>query len=228
MRRKIGGNDISMYAGESESRDSPTPAQGLGCIPHNMPQLPPDMPENPSPDPAPQAHAGQDLEALWTSAYGELRRLAQSRLRASGPITLLDTAGLVSDTYQRLRNQHGLVIESRSHFLAYCARVMRSVIIDMIRERQAERRGAGATRVTLNTAIGEAVASQEDPLWVDDALQELAKQEPRLAQVVEMRYFGGYQESEIAEALGVTVRTVQRDWQKARVLLRSMMLDEKP
>ncbi len=164
-----------------------------------------------------------DIAALSAAAYEDLRRLAKARLRSNGPLTLLDTAGLVSDTYRRLALQHNLHIESRAHFLGYCSRVMRSVIIDMVRERNAARRGGGERKITLTTALGGSLAVEDEPLHVDDALAELSRLEPRLAQVVEMRYFGGYNEDEVAEALGITTRTVQRDWQKARVLLRSML-----
>jgi RNA polymerase sigma factor (TIGR02999 family) len=166
-----------------------------------------------------------DLAALTASAYEDLRRLARARLRSNGPLTLLDTTGLVSDTYRRLAVQHNLQIENRAHFLGYCSRIMRSVIIDLIRERNAGRRGGGERDITLNTAIGEHLSPQAEPLRVDDALADLAKVEPRLAQVVEMRYFGGYNEEEVAEALGITARTVQRDWQKARVLLQAMLTE---
>ncbi len=166
-----------------------------------------------------------DIAALSSSAYEDLRRLARARLRSNGPLTLLDTSGLVSDTYRRLAAQHNLRIESRAHFLGYCSQIMRSVIIDLVRERNAARRGGGERHITLNTSIGEAVAADAEPLRIDDALADLAKVEPRLAKVVEMRYFGGYDESEVAEALGITARTVQRDWQKARVLLQAMLSD---
>lgn len=182
------------------------------------------MPDKP-PKAPPANAAGVDIAALSATAYEDLRRLAKARLRSNGPLTLLDTTGLVGDTYRRLALQHNLHIESRAHFLGYCSRVMRSVIIDMVRERNAGRRGGGGTKITLNTAIGESLAAREEPLQVDDALSELARLEPRLAQVVEMRYFGGYSEEEIAEALGITARTVQRDWQKARVLLQSMLAE---
>ena len=145
-------------------------------------------------------------------------------MRSSAPLTLLDTAGLVSDTYKRLAQQQGLKLESRAQFLSYCSRIMRSVVIDLVRERNAKRRGGGAQKITLNTVIGEAIAAEDEPLRVDEALADLAKVEPRLAQVVEMRYFGGYDEQEVAEALGITTRTVQRDWQKARVLLQAIGL----
>ncbi len=173
--------------------------------------------------PPPTAGNPMDISALSAAAYDELRRLARARLRSNGPLTLLDTVGLVSDTYQRLALQHNLHIESRAHFLGYCSRIMRSVIIDLIRGKNAARRGGGERQITLNTVIGESLATADEPLRVDEALAELATREPRLAQVVEMRYFGGYDEAEVAEALGITARTVQRDWQKARVLLQAML-----
>lgn len=179
------------------------------------------------PEPSPSTPGGGlDLAALSAAAYDELRSLARARLRSNGPLTLLDTAGLVSDTYRRLAQQHNLHIESRAHFLGYCSRIMRSVIIDLVRERNAARRGGGERKLTLNTSIGDSLPVEDEPLRVDDALAELAKREPRLAQVVEMRYFGGYTEEEVAEALGITTRTVQRDWQKARLLLQAMLTDD--
>src|ERR1700733_10584654 len=138
-----------------------------------------------------------DIAALSAAAYNELRGLARARLRSNGPLTLLDTAGLVSDTYRRLALQHNLRIESRAHFLGYCSRIMRSVIIDLIREKNAERRGGGAQKITLSTALVDADAPTDEPLRINDALEELAKREPRLARVVEMRYFGGYDEDEV-------------------------------
>jgi RNA polymerase sigma factor (TIGR02999 family) len=104
---------------------------------------------------------------------------------------------------------------------------MRSIIIDMIREKNAGRRGGGERKITLSTSLGDAVAGESEPVRVDDALADLAKVEPRLAQVVEMRYFGGYNDEEVAEALGITARTVQRDWQKARLLLQAMLSDQR-
>ena len=99
-----------------------------------------------SPKPPPQSPLSQaDIAALSATAYEDLRRLAKSRLKSNGPLTLLDTAGLVSDTYRRLALQHNLRIESRAHFLAYCSHIMRSIIIDLIRERNAAA-GAAAAR----------------------------------------------------------------------------------
>jgi RNA polymerase sigma factor (TIGR02999 family) len=194
---------------------------GLSFVSHGE-----SMPEDLSEARPPQPRDGAiDIAALSAEVYQDLRGLARARLRSSGPLTLLDTSDLVGDTYRRLALQHDLKIESRGQFLGYCSRIMRSVIIDMIRERNAGRRGGGVPNITLNTELGESLAHRADPLRIDETLEELAKQEPRLAQVVEMRYFGGYSEEEVAEALGITARTVQRDWQKARMLLQAMLSD---
>lgn len=168
------------------------------------------------------AQAGDRVAAdqVVAQLYGELQRLARSRMRRSGDLTLLDTQALVHEAWLRLAGLQGQHFPDRGHFLAYAARVMHSVVIDLVRARQAERRGGGEQALTLNTAIAELTPQRdEDVLRVHEALEELAQLEPRLAQVVEMRYFGGLQEAEIAAALGVTERTVQRDWQKARLFL---------
>ena len=101
---------------------------------------------------------------------------------------------------------------------------MRSVIVDTVRQREALRRGGDLQRVTLDTQLGVQLGGgAAEILQVHQALERLAAAEPRLAQVVEMRYFGGYAEADIAAALGLTERTVRRDWDKARLLLRSML-----
>jgi RNA polymerase sigma factor (TIGR02999 family) len=167
------------------------------------------------------------LESIWTELYPELRRLARSRLRRSGPNTLLETAGLVNEAYLRVAGGVSMRDAAPEKFLAYAARAMRSVVIDMVRERQAVRRGGDLQPVTLDTAIIEGLPAAEDtPLRIDEALQELASLEPRLAQLAEMRYFGGFTEAEIAKALGVTDRTLRRDWLKASALLRAMLKPE--
>jgi len=152
--------------------------------------------------------------------YEDLRRLARSRLRQHQTITMLDTTSLVHESYLKLVGAESLPVEDRHHFFAYAARVMRSVIVDFARARLAERRGGDAQHVVLDTALGAQLAAPEtDALRVHDALEVLAQADARLAQVVEMRYFGGLTESEIAEALGLSERTVRRDWEKARLLL---------
>ena len=163
-----------------------------------------------------QAAAGQAFSLL----YDDLRRLARSRLRQHQTMTLLDTTSLVHESYLKLVGGSGLAVEDRNHFFAYAARVMRSVIVDFARARLAERRGGDAGHVVLDTALGEKLAMPEnDVLRVHEALDVLAEADPRLAQVVEMRYFAGMTEVETAEALGISERTVRRSWDKARLLL---------
>lgn len=162
-------------------------------------------------------HAADQVVTLM---YTELRHLARGRLRRAGDLTLLDTTSLVHESWLRLARGTGMDFADRRCFLAYAAQVMRSIIVDLLRSRQAERHGGGASHVTLDTQVADSVARHEDEvLYVHEALDELAASEPRLAQVVQMRYFGGLTEAEIADCLGVTERTVQRDWRKARLYL---------
>ena len=163
-------------------------------------------------------------EALFSGAYDELRKLARARLRDGGRNTVLDTTALVHESYLRFIRGGSLRSDDRRAFFAYASRVMRSVIIDTVRQRQADRRGGDLRQVTLDTQIGDSLPAGEDQvLAVHEALDALAQAEPRLAKVVEMRYFGGYSESEIADALDLTERSVRRDWQKARLLLEEML-----
>lgn len=155
-----------------------------------------------------------------TLLYAELHRLARARMYRSGPMTLLDPTALVSECWLRLRGAGTHEFPDRRHFLSFAARVMRSIVVDTVRASMAERRGGDAPHVTLDTAIAESTPQVPDEaLRVHEALDELAQLDPRLVQVVEMRYFAGLTEAETAEALGVSERTVQRDWTKARLLL---------
>lgn len=169
--------------------------------------------------------AGVPVDELWQAAYAELKALARSRLRRQGPMTLLDTTALVNESYLRLVGVGRLRVETRGRFFAYASRVMRSVVVDLARERLATRRGGGAEAVTLDTDAIDRLQTPAltEPLDVDAALAELEVVDPRLAKVVEMRYFAGYTEVEIAAILGLTERTVRRDWNKAKLLLRTMI-----
>lgn len=167
---------------------------------------------------------GVPIDALWSAAYPELKRLAHGRLYARGSgDAACGTTELVNESYLRLAAAGRLKLEHRGQFFAYAARVMRSVMVDLVRERLSQRRGGDAVQVTLDTMIAEQVAAEDEVLRVDEALDQLATVEPRLARVVELRYFAGMTEAEIAELLGVTDRTVRRDWDKARLLLRTMI-----
>jgi RNA polymerase sigma factor (TIGR02999 family) len=166
----------------------------------------------------------QALDELFAQFYAELSRLARSRLSASGHQTLLDTSALVHEAYLRLSGVNGLSLKDRDHFMAYAATTLRSVVVDMVRKRQAEQRGGGLQHITLNTEVAQSVGSgEEEILQVHEALATLAAVDERMVKVVEMRYFAGLTEVEIANALGVTDRTVRRDWEKARLLLASML-----
>ena len=167
------------------------------------------------------------VSSVYTLLYPELRRIAHSRLRQNANRISLDTTALVHDTYLRFVQAKALQVTDRQHFLAYASTVMRSVIIDLIRESQADRRGGGQMDVTLNTSIADVApaSSSDEALDVHEALKQLEQIDERMAKVVEMRYFAGLNDSEIAEILGVGVRTVGRDWEKARVFLYSMLKD---
>jgi RNA polymerase sigma factor (TIGR02999 family) len=176
-----------------------------------------------APKPAP-ATAPPSVQALFPLLYNELRRLARSRLAAGGRHTLLDTASLVHEAYLRMQRDGGVALNDREHFLAYAATTMRSVVIDFVRRRNADRRGGGVEHVTLDTRAAEELgASDDEILAVHDALETLAKVDPRLVSVVEMRYFAGLSDAEIAAALGLSDRTVRRDWDRARLLLAEML-----
>jgi RNA polymerase sigma factor (TIGR02999 family) len=172
-----------------------------------------------------RAQRGDDeaADALYTETYADLRRLAHARLRAAGRHTLLDTGSLVHESFIRFAAARHLRLENRVHFMRWAARVMRSVIVDFARRRAASRRGGSAARVTLDVEHLPGAAGEQEILSIHQALDRIAVIDPRLTQVVEMRYFAGMTEPEIADALGVTERTVRRAWQKARLLLREAL-----
>jgi RNA polymerase sigma factor (TIGR02999 family) len=171
-------------------------------------------------------HAGdsQARDALFAAAYAELHRLAQARLRDGRRNTLLDTTSLVHEAYLRYANAGELRAEDRRAFFGYASQVMRSVIVNCARDRLAKKRGGDWLPMTLSTELAANIPGGEETiLQVHDALEALEKADARLAQVAQMRYFGGCSEQEIAETLGITERTVQRDWEKARIILAEML-----
>jgi len=173
-----------------------------------------------------QVNVGQNgaRDRLFATAYDELRKLARSRLRDGGRNVCLDTTALVHESYLKFVNSGQLRQDDRRAFFAYASRVMRSVIVDSVRERQAERRGGDVTELTLNTAISSSLpANEQQMLDVHEALNALEQAEPRLAQVVEMRYFGGYTDAEIAAAMEISDRTVRRHWDKARAFMLAQL-----
>jgi RNA polymerase sigma factor (TIGR02999 family) len=164
-----------------------------------------------------------ELDRAFAAFYPDLKKIAHSRLRGTGLQGSMQTTALVHDSYLRLAAGPELAFGDRLHFLAYSSRVLRSIVVDMVREQRALRRGGGADLVTLDTAAGEGIPPSVDIETVNDALDDLAKLDTALARLVEMRFFGGMTEEEIAEALGVSVRTVSREWSKARALLLTLV-----
>ena len=163
-------------------------------------------------------------DAVFARLYAELRRLAHARLREHRNDSLLQTTSLVHETYLRVAG-HATRAEDRAQFMAYAARIMRSVIADAARARLSERRGAGAPHFPFDTEQHERIADgASEILRVHEALLALEAADPRAARIVEMRYFAGYEESEIATLLGIGERTVQRSWAKARALLAEALL----
>jgi len=164
------------------------------------------------------------FDGLFDALYPDLRRIAHARLASHQRNTMLNTTVLVHECFLKFTAADRLTPKDRAHFLAYGSQMMRSIIVDVARARQAERRGGDAAHTTLNTDVRDRVPAGEDEIMdVHEALEQLAALDQRLAKVVEMRYFGGLREAEIAEALGVTERTVRRDWEKARLLLAAAL-----
>ena len=168
-------------------------------------------------------NGSESLDDVVATAYEELRAIAHARLAWRGAGGTLSTTALVHEAYLKLANQSPSKWRDRAHFFAVASLAMRHVLVDFAKARVALKRGGARRRITLDDdAI--AVDDQADALLqLDDALARLAAREPRLAKVVELRFFGGLAEDEIAESLGVTVRTVRRDWVKARVMLRHVL-----
>lgn len=190
-----------------------------------------DMPASPSPLPIGaitqllRARAGGDPDALpeiFEVVYAELRRIARSRRRKSP--TPLDTTELVHEAYLKLAaGPDGTLARDRSHFLAVSALAMRHIVVDLARAESRDKRGGNLVRTELDEERLAAVGHAERVLAVDQALGLLAQKEPRLAAVVECRYFGGLSEAETALALDVSERTVQRDWRTAKAKLKKVL-----
>jgi RNA polymerase sigma factor (TIGR02999 family) len=159
---------------------------------------------------------------LFELLYPQLRQIAHAKLRPNGAPEGANTTQIVHECFLRLAKLERLRVEDRSHFLAYAARVMRSVVVDLVREARAERRGGHLHWVTLDTEA-DAAAGDDEALRVHEALLELEAIDERLVRVVELRYYVGLQLDEIAEVLGVGKRTVERDWEKARLFLYSSL-----
>jgi RNA polymerase sigma factor (TIGR02999 family) len=182
---------------------------------------------SPSPDLTQWLRAAQQgdaasAERAFALLYPELRRIARSRLRGHHVPTLLDTESLVHESFLRFAQGAPVDFASRKHFYAWVAKAMRHLVVDFVRRRQAQQRGGELERVTLHTELDALPGADAQGLEVQrlhEALERLAQLDPALAELVELRFFAGCTEAEAAQALGVSERTLRRQWQKARAVL---------
>ena len=166
----------------------------------------------PLPGAAPQAQ-------LFAALYSELHRLARAQVRRYGVRDSLGTTTLLHDAFLTLSQREQLDTRERGAFLAYSARAMRGMVIDHLRRRHARKRGGAVHLTSLDTDLGDALAMPVDPVQLGDALEALSQAEPELAQIVDLKFFCGFSFAQIAQQRGVSERTVQRQWQKARLYL---------
>lgn len=159
------------------------------------------------------------IAPLVPVVYDELRRIARRQLRNERTGHTLNTTALVHESYLKLAEQTRAVFQDRTHFLAVASQAMRRILIDYARGHRAARRGGDQERVDLDDATLAAVEQSESLIALHEALERLERLDPRQARVVECRFFGGMTERETAAALGVTERTVRRDWMKAKLWL---------
>jgi RNA polymerase sigma factor (TIGR02999 family) len=157
--------------------------------------------------------------ALFEAVYAELRMLARSKIARESTLTLLSPTSLIHESFMRLAKQGPDNLENRKLFYGYASKVMRSVIVDYVRERDAEKRGGGNAPVTLLTSLAGESADHTRVLAVHEAMQQLKEIDERCHDLVELRYFGGFSVEECAEYLDISPATAARDWEKARLFL---------
>ncbi len=166
------------------------------------------------------------LDRVLSTLYQELYSMARRQLAGQQDQTL-DATALVHEAYLKLYGRREARFEDRAHFFAYAASAMRSIVVDYARQRMAQKRGGDLHRVTdLPEDLEGGVRLDEDTLGLDTALTRLAAVDERLARVVELRYFAGLSEIEIASLLKRSERSIRRDWQKARLFLLASLKDE--
>jgi len=164
--------------------------------------------------------AGDQVAGL---VYEELHRIAAREMRHEREGHTLQTTALVHEAYMRLAGSESLEIQNRGHFFAVASRQMRRILVDHARSSGAQRRGGAAIKVDLDQLQIAAAERSIDVILLDESLRELERLEPRAAKVVELRYFGGYTDKEVVEALGVSLATVRREWEFARSWLFDKM-----
>jgi RNA polymerase sigma factor (TIGR02999 family) len=166
-------------------------------------------------------------ERLFTVLYDELHRLAQRQLRRNAFLTMSPTT-LLHETYINLSSRQPGAFPDRARFLAYAGRAMRGLLIDYMRSRRAQKRGGAFEITSLPTELPAHVPAEAELEGIGEALDALGAVEPRLAQIVDLKFFCGFSFGEIGELLGISERTAQRDWDKARILLQHYLRDHSP
>ena len=162
-------------------------------------------------------------DALFAALYGELHRMARRELAKRGSNMTLGATTLLHDAYIDIANREGASFPDRNRFMGYASRVMRGIIIDYVRSRQAQKRGGEYELTSIRTDIADAIPDAMNLAKLSDALDELGNVEPRLARIVDLKFFCGFSFGEIAAMLNVSERTVQRDWEKARIYLHNVL-----
>jgi len=168
------------------------------------------------------------LERLIPIVYAELRRIARRYMRRQRPSHTLQTTALVNEAYLRLIDVRSVDWQNRAHFFAISAMLMRQILVDRARERGSKKRGGGTQQVDLDEAMTITQDWDVDLIALDEALTALSEVDGRKSQVVEMRFFGGLQESEVAVALNVSTETVRRDWRFAKSWLLRRLREAEP
>ncbi|HET9389797.1 MAG TPA: ECF-type sigma factor [Steroidobacteraceae bacterium] len=166
-------------------------------------------------------------EQLFTVLYNELHRLAQRELRRGAFLTMSPTT-LLHETYINLSRRDSGSFPDRARFFAYAARAMRGLLIDYVRNRRAQKRGGGFEITSLPSEVPSTTTADDDLEGIGEALTTLGAIEPRLAQVVDLKFFCGFSFAEVAQLLGTSERTAQRDWDKARILLQRYLREQEP
>jgi RNA polymerase sigma factor (TIGR02999 family) len=162
---------------------------------------------------------------LFTTLYAQLRHIAQSALRRSGPQLTISPTTLLHEAYLRIAPRDALQFPDRAHFMAYASRAMRAFVIDYARERRTQKRGAAFEFTSVPTDASDLAVDETQLTRISDALDELAKADSALAELVDLKFFCGFSFAEIAAMRSVSERTVQRDWSKARLYLHDALLE---
>ena len=174
------------------------------------------------------ADQGAPADALFDTLYTELHRLARRELARQGPAGPIGVTTLLHEAYLTISGKEGAVFPDRARFMNYAARVMRGLIIDEVRRRRSQKRGGLFEITSIGTDLAANVADAQELIQIGDALDELGRVDPDLAEIIDLKFFCGLSFAEIAAMRGVSERTVQRNWEKGRIYLHRAIADARP